>query len=270
VNSPYGSEVSNQGTGDVAYKFTDKEKDNTGLDYFGARYYDPEVGRFISVDPGKQGTNWYEYCFDNPVKMVDLDGNYAMLFSHADQKMYWLNDDGSVNMSWTCKDAVMPGHTRISDGTYNNCYAEKPGVSYELHTTDSKGNPITYYEGTFRIQTGSPDDKIIHGGGTSSEVPDPNAPYQVKLIPTYGCLRMYNADGEDLSNLMRSNGNDFTFTVQTGTYVVPTTYDSNLYLDQSLGIKEAFINNPDSNFSSSGSSDYTDINHDSTGSQEGF
>lgn len=74
VNAPYGSEVYNQGSGDVSYKFTDKEKDNTGLNYFGARFYDPEMGRFISVDPAKDGWNWYAYCNGNPVKLVDLNG----------------------------------------------------------------------------------------------------------------------------------------------------------------------------------------------------
>jgi RHS repeat-associated protein len=85
VNSPYGSEVYNQGTGDVAYKFTDKEKDNTGLDYFGARYYDPEVGRFISVDPAKDGGNWYEYCYDNPLKFYDPTGCSGILTIYSMQ-----------------------------------------------------------------------------------------------------------------------------------------------------------------------------------------
>lgn len=35
------------------YKFTGKEKDATGLYYFGARYYDPAIGRFITRDPVK-------------------------------------------------------------------------------------------------------------------------------------------------------------------------------------------------------------------------
>jgi len=34
----------------VNYKFTGKEQDITGLYYFGARYYEPEIGRFISCD----------------------------------------------------------------------------------------------------------------------------------------------------------------------------------------------------------------------------
>jgi RHS repeat-associated protein len=62
------------------YFFTGKEKDATGLYFFGARYYDPEIGQFISEDPGQDGTNWYGYCENNPINMVDPDGCYAETF----------------------------------------------------------------------------------------------------------------------------------------------------------------------------------------------
>jgi hypothetical protein len=39
-----------------------------------ARYYDPEVGRFASEDPGRNGENWYWYANSNPVCNVDPDG----------------------------------------------------------------------------------------------------------------------------------------------------------------------------------------------------
>ena len=32
------------------------------------------VGRFTSVDPIKDGLNWYAYCYNNPIKYVDLNG----------------------------------------------------------------------------------------------------------------------------------------------------------------------------------------------------
>jgi RHS repeat-associated protein len=78
VYAPYGNESASEGTAEVSYKYTDKEKDTTGLYYFEARYYDPEIGRFISVDPGKDGDNWYAYCRNNPVKYVDPTGKKAV------------------------------------------------------------------------------------------------------------------------------------------------------------------------------------------------
>ena len=46
-------------------EYTDAE---TGYVYLRARYYDPEMGRFISEDPVRDGMNWYVYCYNNPVK----------------------------------------------------------------------------------------------------------------------------------------------------------------------------------------------------------
>jgi RHS repeat-associated protein len=74
------------------HKFVGKEQDQeTGLYYFGARYMEPMVGRFISPDPvgavdsknGKtneknilnpQRLNYYAYALNNPHKWVDFLG----------------------------------------------------------------------------------------------------------------------------------------------------------------------------------------------------
>lgn len=63
--------------GSEYYLFNGKEKDTTGLYYFGARYYDPDVGRFITRDPligtfnSPQTLNRYTYCANNSLKYVD-------------------------------------------------------------------------------------------------------------------------------------------------------------------------------------------------------
>ena len=44
----------------------------TGLYYLNARYYDPEVGRFINADETLAGGfNLFEYCLNNPVNLID-------------------------------------------------------------------------------------------------------------------------------------------------------------------------------------------------------
>ena len=74
---PFGENTAN---GEESYLYTGKEEDSTGLYYYGARYYDPETGRFITRDllAGKravpQTLNRYTYCLNNPVKFVDPAG----------------------------------------------------------------------------------------------------------------------------------------------------------------------------------------------------
>ncbi|MBN2240619.1 MAG: RHS repeat-associated core domain-containing protein [Dehalococcoidales bacterium] len=51
--------------------------------YYGARYYDPEIGRFISPDTiipnpaDPQSFNRYSYCLNNPLKYNDPSGHYT-------------------------------------------------------------------------------------------------------------------------------------------------------------------------------------------------
>jgi RHS repeat-associated protein len=58
--------------------FTSKELDReTGMYYFGARYQDPKLGIFISVDPMAEqyaGYSSYAYTLNNPVKFTDPSG----------------------------------------------------------------------------------------------------------------------------------------------------------------------------------------------------
>jgi RHS repeat-associated protein len=47
----FGSVLSQTGSIDNVHGFSTKERDSSGLIYFGARYYDPSIGRWITKDP---------------------------------------------------------------------------------------------------------------------------------------------------------------------------------------------------------------------------
>jgi RHS repeat-associated protein len=63
---------------DNRWKFTGHELDReTGLYYAGARYYDPKVSVWLSVDPlAEKFASWnpYAYTFQNPINYIDPDG----------------------------------------------------------------------------------------------------------------------------------------------------------------------------------------------------
>jgi len=96
---PFGEEIVNGYSGRgtlwgmsgnlVNQKFTGKERDaESGLDYFGARYYGSALGRFTSPDwssrpqavpyaklGNPQSLNLYSYVLNNPLGSVDQDGH---------------------------------------------------------------------------------------------------------------------------------------------------------------------------------------------------
>ena len=61
-----------------SYTFSAKERDSeTGLSYFGSRYYSSDLSVWLSVDPMSDkypSMSPYIYCANNPVKLVDPDG----------------------------------------------------------------------------------------------------------------------------------------------------------------------------------------------------
>jgi len=61
------------------FTFSAKEKDvETGLSYFGSRYYSSDLSIWLSVDPMSDkyaSLSPYVYCADNPVKLVDPNGD---------------------------------------------------------------------------------------------------------------------------------------------------------------------------------------------------
>jgi len=77
---PYGETKLDQRTSSYheRYTFTGKEKDSeTGYYYFGARYYNPDLSLWLSVDPMADkypSLSPYNYCAWNPMKIVDPDG----------------------------------------------------------------------------------------------------------------------------------------------------------------------------------------------------
>ncbi|WP_353151759.1 RHS repeat-associated core domain-containing protein [Flavobacterium sp.] len=76
------------------YKYNGKElQEELGLNMYdyGARNYDPAIGRWMNIDPLAEMSRRfspYTYCYDNPLVFVDYDGMFAT------PPLDYFNDDG--------------------------------------------------------------------------------------------------------------------------------------------------------------------------------
>jgi len=84
LNLPFGETMLEQmdGSYNNPYKFNAKELDeDTGLYYYGARYYNPRLSIWYGVDPlAEKYPSWspYAYCGNNPINYIDPDGNFRL------------------------------------------------------------------------------------------------------------------------------------------------------------------------------------------------
>src|SRR6266571_6869132 len=107
---PWGGELQFVNNDSNDYKFTGKKRDTeTGLDYFGARYYSNGLGRFVSSDwsaapvpvpyadfGDPQSLNQYTYVRNIPTTGVDTDGHWPTLLSpHAIDDIAHLVEQGT-------------------------------------------------------------------------------------------------------------------------------------------------------------------------------
>lgn len=75
--------------------FHDRDQE-TGLDYRGARYYDSDIARFLSIDPWQaKYPSWstYNYVMANPIAFTDPSGK-GVEGDYYDKKGKYLGSDG--------------------------------------------------------------------------------------------------------------------------------------------------------------------------------
>jgi RHS repeat-associated protein len=166
-------------TYDPKQKFSGKEREGySELDYFGARYFDNNSYRFISVDPiiNKEGAignpqlwNLYAYCANNPITHLDPDGKEIRPGTPDDMpKPPGLND------KWNFKD-----NPNYDTNDPNN----RPG-----HYIDDEGNRWLW----------DPDGRNQHGGPHWDV--NPQKPGSKKFDNRSKARKRYRPDGSEIKD----------------------------------------------------------------------
>jgi len=154
-------------------KFTGKLfDDDYGLNwyYFGARYYDADVGRWWSVDPlaGKYpGYSPFNYALNNPYKFVDINGLQPWKYA----KEYKTTGKGLTNHIKSIEKTVDAVHNEIAErdaivtfttnGKHKNNSLHYKGKAIDLRTRDLSRKQVNNIVTKLRNKLGHNYDVLI-------------------------------------------------------------------------------------------------------------
>jgi RHS repeat-associated protein len=175
------------------YLFNAKELDEeTGLYYYGARYYEPRISVWLSTDLMQEkhpSISSYAYCASNPVKYIDPDGN---------EWDYTVDANGHTTINVTLNMSMSGNYTADQINAY------KSAIAAQFHNTifESSGGTMS---GTITYHEGDPDIKqtLVLGkmngiiGGMTTKFGS-----SVNLFNPAGELRSFSDIGLDATHEM--------------------------------------------------------------------
>ena len=153
VYYPFGrtQTASPQASFQVSRRFTGQVFDaESGLYYYNARYYDPELGRFIQPDDiipdfsNPQSYNRYSYCVNDPLRYTDPTGHYSV-------SEWWDDTEEGADLlgDWFSSTAQSAAkgveHLFMGDTSANwdpNSYNTLNGGTFGPELTDAQGNKL--------------------------------------------------------------------------------------------------------------------------------
>ncbi len=159
------------------------------LDYLHARFYNPNVGRFLSVDRapgntrGPQSWNRYSYGANNPIRFIDPNGLSYLVFIRSQNALSLYSGTDQLVGTWAASNHGL-GKGPWPSGRFEM----KDTTTANLHdlASDAPNGPYGPY-GIFRAKSfydpvsgQDRDDMGVHSGRTDKGGP---------CHPTYGCVR---------------------------------------------------------------------------------
>lgn len=106
-------------TWNTPYLFNAKEFDEeTGMYYYGARYYEPRISLWMSTDPKEETCpeiSSYTYCHNRPINLLDIDGMDDYKINQIGQITFWRRTNAkSTHRIFAGKDNITFGKQFVS------------------------------------------------------------------------------------------------------------------------------------------------------------
>ncbi|MBL9213853.1 MAG: RHS repeat-associated core domain-containing protein [Opitutaceae bacterium] len=136
----------------MPFRFSTKYTDNeTGLLYYGLRYYSPGMGRWLSKDPIEEegGTSLYAFVSNNPVTQFDSLGLYEI-----DVHYY-------LTLWLASKIKCLPESDATAIASADQGVDENPATSPGLGNTERQRNVNTKYHALHAAPQGGPSDAYM-------------------------------------------------------------------------------------------------------------
>ena len=176
-------------------RYSGKERDATGLYYYGYRYFAPWLSRWINPDPAGavDGLNLYGFVGNSPVGRVDRDGRVGSLF--GDQSQTSLQSGNTVADS-----SQVP--TDVKEGNFNS--QDPFSHLYEAPVTDDEAGRAYLYLGVASLPVANP--STSSPAGPAPEVLAASA----KRFPCTVCGKDYSR-ADSLAVHQRTHTGDFRY-----------------------------------------------------------
>jgi RHS repeat-associated protein len=229
---PFGDNEVTSGACNPSPKFfTGKERDaESGLDYFGARYYGSNLGRFITPDwattpegvpyadlSDPQTLNLYGYVRNNPLSKADVDGHDPsdLVYDGQAKTLTLYSSSGEELGSWHANNNVDSRATlgKLPDGTYPVLDQNSPhmhGNAVDAHDSNLQDSKNGEYGegGILRLENfKGPDGKTHTGVGVHAGREDkPDAAGRKGADhATQGCIRTCDTAIKKITDTAKSD-----------------------------------------------------------------
>jgi len=208
--------------------FTEYEfDDETGLNYGGARYYDPAIGRFTTIDrfaSKEPSLSPYQYAGNSPLTYIDVNGDSIVVaVRRIDGQPFNLNHAMIIHYPQNCSSSCEP--SVIAEAYNSSKDPLRPGVLIKADLHDPDNRPTNLKTSNIVAQV-----TVDLGGRSDEEVRDEI----IATVERYNNSTKYPVGGVLCSEANCANSNAFVRSVlaESGLSINPLR----LVVEKSFGI----------------------------------